>query len=149
MAHGDWLVAAQVAALVGVAVPGRARWSLPRSVRAAATTAVVVGSAFAGSAIAQHGRQITPRVAPPEGAHLLTTGAYGVSRHPIYAGLLLGAAGVAVLQRRAVPLIAAAALGVVLREKTRREDTELAARFGASYIEYRAAGFLPSAPRSA
>jgi protein-S-isoprenylcysteine O-methyltransferase Ste14 len=131
------LIAAQGAALAALAWPAPARWSLPAPVTALAVTVTAAGGALALAGLAPHGTRITPRVEPPSDAELHTSGAYRVSRHPIYAGLLLGGAGVAVLRRRPEPLVAWAALVAVLDAKTRREERHLAERFGATYERYR------------
>lgn len=131
------LIAAQGAALAVLAWPGPGRWSLPAPVTASALVAAAAGGALALAGFAPHGTTITPRVEPPSGAALHTGGAYRVSRHPIYSGLLLAAAGLAVLRRRPEPLVAWAALVAVLDAKTRREERHLLARFGAEYERYR------------
>ncbi len=134
---GDRLVAAQAAALAALAWPGRPRWALPRALRALAAAVGVAGGALAAWAASAHGPRLTPRVEPPDDAVLLTTGPYAVSRHPVYAALALGTAGVAVLRRRPEPLLAWAALVVVLDRKTRHEEQRLVARFGDAYARYR------------
>lgn len=131
------LIAAQAAALAALAWPGRVRWSLPDPVAVAALTATAAGGALALAGLAPHGTSITPRVEPPSGTGLHTGGAYRVSRHPIYTGLLVGGAGVAVLRRRPGPLAAWVALLGVLHAKTRREERHLVERFGADYERYR------------
>lgn len=131
------LIAAQGTTLVAIAWPARARWSLPAPVTASALVATAAGGALALAGLAPHGTAITPRVEPPSGAGLHTGGAYRVSRHPIYTGLLVGAAGLAVLRRRPEPLVAWAALVAVLDAKTRREERYLLERFGAEYERYR------------
>jgi protein-S-isoprenylcysteine O-methyltransferase Ste14 len=131
------LITAQAAALTALAWPGRARWSLPAPVTVAALAAIAAGGALALWGLAPHGTSITPRVQPPSGTGLHTGGAYRVSRHPIYTGLLVAGAGVAVLRRRPEPLVAWLKLLVVLDAKTRREERHLVERFGADYERYR------------
>ena len=131
------LIAAQGVALGGLAWPGRAAWSLPAPAGGLALLAVAAGGALALAGLRPHGTRITPRVEPPSGTGLHTGGAYAVSRHPIYTGLLVGGAGVAVLRRRPEPLVAWAGLVAVLDAKTRHEERHLTARFGAAYDRYR------------
>jgi protein-S-isoprenylcysteine O-methyltransferase Ste14 len=69
----------------------------------------------------------------------VTTGAYAVTRNPIYTGLAAAAVGAALLRRRAAPLACAALLAGVLTAKTRLEETALEQRFGARYRAYAAA----------
>lgn len=137
MDRADLLVAAQAAALTGVLWPGHGRWSLPAAATAAAGALVLSGGALALAGAAPHTR-LTPRVRPPAGARLVTTGVYGWTRNPIYVGLTAGTWGVAVLRRRGGPLVASAALTVVLAAKSRLEERALAERFGRAYLDYAA-----------
>jgi protein-S-isoprenylcysteine O-methyltransferase Ste14 len=136
--RNDAVVAAQLACLAGLAWPGRPRWPLPRPVVAASAAATATGAALLLAGAASQGRRLTPRVDPPAGARLLTRGPYALSRHPMYAGLLLAGAGVAVLRRRVEPLLAEVGLAAVLHVKSGLEERSLRARFGAAYDEYAA-----------
>lgn len=138
MQRGDPLVAAQVTALAGIGWPGRARWRLTVAVRAGAAGAVLVGAALGAVAAAAHGGRLTPRVSPHPEAALLQHGPYRWSRHPVYAGLLLAAAGAAVLRARPEPLVAAAALAGVLHVKVGHEEVALRQRFGPEWVVYAA-----------
>lgn len=137
MDPADRIVVAQAASLAGLAWPGSGRWTLPSPVRLLALTLTGAGGAFSVLAARPHGRRLTPRVAPPSEAELLHTGPYAISRHPIYAGLVVAGLGFAVLRRRLEPLLAWAALVGVLTVKTSREEVHLAARFGERYEQYR------------
>lgn len=134
----DGVVVAQALGLAALAWPGRARWSLPAPLTVGAAGVTLAGAGFAAVAGAAHGTRLTPRVEPPDGAPLLTSGPYALSRHPVYGGLLAAGAGWAVLRRRPEPLVAWAALLGVLTVKTRREEVRLAARYGPTYEAYRA-----------
>lgn len=134
----DLLVAAQLASLAALAWPGRARWSLPALVRTGAGAALAGGLAVVAASGARLGEGLTPRVAPPLDAVLRTDGPYAVSRHPLYAGLLVAATGAAVLRRRPEPLAAMALLSGVLHVKAGAEERELRWRFGAAYDTYAA-----------
>lgn len=138
MERDDLLVAAQFTLFGVLALPGRARWRVPKAARAFALAALAGGGALAVAGVHSHGRTITPRVAPPSNADLLTTGPYRWSRHPIYGGLVLAAAGLAVLRARPLQWVALTALAGVLWVKTGREEVRLLARFGGPYAEYRA-----------
>ena len=136
MAHTAPLLAAQALSGAAIAWPGRSRWLLPVPLRVAATSAAVAGAALALAGAAQQRGQLTPHVEPPQRAQLVTSGAYRLSRHPIYVGLLTAAAGTAILRRRPEPLVALAVLAAVLHRKVALEERWLAARFGAEWQEY-------------
>lgn len=136
--RSDLLVAAQLAALAGLAGPGRPRWPLPPVVSLGASAAVAVGAALAVASGSRLGADLTPRVDPPAGAGLRTDGPYGLVRHPLYCGLLAAATGVAVLRRRPEPLVALGVLSGVLHLKAGAEERRLEARFGAAYRDYAA-----------
>ena len=137
MDRADRIVVAQALALGGLGWPGRPLWSLPAAATGVATAACAAGGGLALLGACAQGARLTPRVEPPADAVLLDTGPYAVSRHPIYAGLLAAAAGVAVLRRRPEPLVALAALTAVLWAKTGREEVRLRSRFGTAYEDYR------------
>jgi protein-S-isoprenylcysteine O-methyltransferase Ste14 len=137
MERSDGLVAAQAVALAGVLWPGQARWPLPVPVTVAASVLIVAGGTLALAGAAPHTR-LTPRVRPPADARLVTTGAYAMTRNPIYVGLTTGAWGLAVLRRRPGPLASAGALTAVLAAKSALEEGVLAEAFGEPYLEYAA-----------
>jgi protein-S-isoprenylcysteine O-methyltransferase Ste14 len=136
--RGHLLVTAQFACFAGVAWPGPAQWDLPMPVRLGAAGLAVAGGALALAGAGRLGRRLKAHPAPhPEGT-LRTDGAYRFVRHPIYSGVLLGCAGVAVLRERPEPLVAVAVLTGVLTVKTRYEERLLRAHFGPAYDDYAA-----------
>jgi protein-S-isoprenylcysteine O-methyltransferase Ste14 len=134
----DVAVAAQAVTTAALAWPGRGRWTLRPLIRAGAAVVTAAGGVLFVAGLRSQSSQLTPRVTPPAAARLLTDGPYRFSRHPIYAGLLISAAGVAVLRRRLEPLLAWAGLAAVLHVKTGMEERRLHARFGAAYSSYAA-----------
>ncbi len=111
---------------------------------------VAVGTCLALAGAVQLGRQGRMHPAPPPSATLRTGGAYGLTRHPIYMGLVSAAAGVALVRARPEPLAASVALAAVLTGKARYEERLLHDRFGAAYAAYRerVPGGLPALPAS-
>jgi protein-S-isoprenylcysteine O-methyltransferase Ste14 len=138
LGRADVLVAAQLLSAAGLLWPGRSRWRLPRPVTAGCLAAAAGGAVLAGEAVRVLGRDLTPFVEPRTGARLATDGPFAVSRNPVYAGMLIGGAGVAVLRRRPEPLVAFAVLAAVLHVKAGVEELRLRARFGARYDAYAA-----------
>jgi protein-S-isoprenylcysteine O-methyltransferase Ste14 len=135
---GSALVGAQVLCVSALAWPGKPRWRLPRPVRVGAVLTILAGNAVAAAGSLGLGRHLAALPAPREDAVLRTDGAYGVVRHPIYAGLLVASTGWAVHRARPEPLMAAGLLSVVLHVKAGHEERLLRAHFGAAYDTYAA-----------
>jgi protein-S-isoprenylcysteine O-methyltransferase Ste14 len=141
--RGEWYVVVQSILFVLIAVgPG---WidvhpHLPAVWRG---VALVIGLALgaAGLLLAVAGvlglgsnLSIFPR--PKDNATLVRTGAYSVVRHPIYAGLIIGAVGWALLNVSLVTLIYAVVLFAFFDVKSRREERWLTEKFP-EYAAYR------------
>jgi protein-S-isoprenylcysteine O-methyltransferase Ste14 len=67
---------------------------------------------------------------------LVTTGAYGVIRHPSYLGLLINSLGWALAFRSAVGVLLMALLIPPLLARIRSEETLLHTHFGGEYDAY-------------
>ncbi|TSD87308.1 isoprenylcysteine carboxylmethyltransferase family protein [Mycobacterium sp. KBS0706] len=83
------------------------------------------------------GRRFSGLVAIQPGHTLVTTGIYGVIRHPSYLGLLVGALGWALAFRSAVGVMLALLNLLPLLARIRAEERLLAHQFGAEYQAYR------------
>ena len=79
------------------------------------------------------GRYWTGRVAFSEGQPLIRTGPYRFVRHPLYAGILAGAAGTALVLGRVRGLLALLLLVAAYRRKIDYEEAALRDYFGAQY----------------
>lgn len=79
---------------------------------------------------------LTPFPKPLPGASLVDTGAYGLVRHPIYGGLILGATGWGMFMASPLALLLALMLAVFFDLKSRREELWLAEQF-TEYVAYR------------
>lgn len=97
---------------------------------------VVAGAPLAVAGLAALGRSLTALPYPVDDARLVQTGAYGIVRHPIYAGLILMSFGWGLYRASWLVLLYAAALFVLFDLKSRREERWLTERF-AEYPEYR------------
>lgn len=73
---------------------------------------------------------------PRDDARLVEVGAYRLVRHPIYGGLILGAAGWSLLMASPAALAGAAVLFAFFDLKSRREEAWLVARYP-GYEAYR------------
>jgi protein-S-isoprenylcysteine O-methyltransferase Ste14 len=83
------------------------------------------------------GNRFSGLVAIQPGHTLVTSGVYGVIRHPSYLGLLINALGWALAFRSGVGLLLTALLIPPLFARIRAEERLLHAQFGAEYEVYR------------
>ena len=83
------------------------------------------------------GRRFSGLVAIQPGHTLVTTGAYGVIRHPSYLGLLISSLGWALAFRSAVGVLLTALLIPPLVARIRAEEKLLRTQFGGEYDAYR------------
>ena len=84
------------------------------------------------------GNRFSGLVAIQEGHALVTTGIYGVIRHPSYLGLLIMSLGWALAFRSSAGISLTAFLLVPLIARIHAEETLLQSHFGAEYERYRA-----------
>ena len=83
------------------------------------------------------GRRFSGLVAIQPGHTLVTTGAYGVIRHPSYLGLLIGSLGWALAFRSGVGVLLTALLVPPLLARIGAEERLLRTQFGGEYDAYR------------
>ena len=90
------------------------------------------------------GASLTPLPHPKGDARLVQGGIYGHVRHPLYAGLVVGALGWALFAASLLALAFSAALAVFLDLKARREEAWLRERYPL-YVHYarRVRRFVP------
>lgn len=132
------LVAAQFVLIIGLAVAPRGElWERSATVLAIALTLVAAGIVVAVVAGVGLGRALTPSPIPREGGDLTTTGVYALVRHPLYSGLLLLGAGLAIIGASWMHGVLLVALVALLSVKARVEERMLLVRFP-DYAEYAA-----------
>lgn len=142
--RGEGWVAIQVVIFAWI---GGAGLLLPGSLSGAArVVAVVVGLALiaAGGLLAvtatlalQGHDALTAAPRPRDEARLVEGGVYGLVRHPIYGGLILGGIGWSLARASVVALAGSVALLAFFDLKRRREEAWLEERF-AGYAAYKA-----------
>jgi protein-S-isoprenylcysteine O-methyltransferase Ste14 len=84
------------------------------------------------------GNRFSGLVAIQPGHTLVTSGVYGVIRHPSYLGLLVNSLGWALAFRAGVGVLITALIIPVLLARIRAEERLLHSQFGAEYAAYRA-----------
>jgi protein-S-isoprenylcysteine O-methyltransferase Ste14 len=84
------------------------------------------------------GRRFSGLVAIQPGHTLVTSGVYGVIRHPSYLGLFVNSLGWGLAFRSLVGVLLAALTNPLLLARIRAEEALLRAQFGAEYDAYRA-----------
>ena len=139
--RGEGWVAIQVVLLGAIAIAG---WLLgPDWAESASDWSAVIGvgllvggAAQAAMGVVHLGGSLTPLPHPRSDAELVESGVYRVVRHPIYGGLIMGAAGWALVSASLATLALAGLLWVFFRLKSAREEAWLLERFP-SYAGYR------------
>jgi len=138
--RGEWYVVVQMALLALIAlaplVPGQPDWPLALAARGLGLLLGVAGLALALAGLLGLGRNLSALPHPIDDAQLVVGGVYGLARHPIYGGLMAGSLGWALLANSLLSLVFALGLWLLFEFKSRREETQLLARFPA-YAGYR------------
>lgn len=142
--RGEWYVVTQSFLFALIALgPGwfDVRADLPGPLRAITVAGGLalgaLGLALAMAGLLRLGNNLSVFPHPKPNAALVQTGAYRVVRHPIYAGLIVGAVGWALLNASLVTLVYAGLLFAFFDIKSRREERQLARAFP-EYDAYRA-----------
>ncbi len=138
-----------LAALVVAVVIADARlWPVGTIAVVVAAVLILGGGTVAVLGVVGLGSSLTASPVPLRDNVLTTTGVYGLVRHPIYSGLLLGALGLVALAASVLAIVLWVALLVLLAIKARWEERMLRASH-ASYAEYGAhtGRFIPGVGR--
>jgi protein-S-isoprenylcysteine O-methyltransferase Ste14 len=96
----------------------------------------VAGLLFAVWARVHLGRNWSRSVTIKEGHELITTGPYGVVRHPIYTGILTGFLGTAIAISQVRGFIVVVLIFFVFWLKLRMEEQWMRSQFGETYAAY-------------
>ncbi len=131
--RGEGWVAIQLVLLGLVAVAGLAgpAWG---GAAASVSTAVGLVAMASGAVLAilglvGLGTALTPLPHPRDGATLVESGAYRFVRHPIYGGIVIGAAGYGLMMASPLAVAGAVVLLGFFRLKSSREEAWLADRY--------------------
>lgn len=110
-------------------LPWGALWSRGVGTLVLGLALVALGVGIALAAGAGLGRTLTPSPIPKADGQLVTSGVFGLVRHPIYSGLLVLGLGLVVIGASVLHLIAWVALLSVLMAKSRFEERMLADQY--------------------
>jgi protein-S-isoprenylcysteine O-methyltransferase Ste14 len=138
--HGEGWFAAQLVLFAAIAAAGAAGPEWQGTLRAVSSVAGLVlmagGGFLAVRGVLDLGTNLTPFPKPLARAALVECGAYGVVRHPIYGGLIMGAVGWGLALASLPALALAFVLAAFFDLKSRREEAWLEEKF-AGYPAYR------------
>ncbi len=96
----------------------------------------IAGLLFAVWARRHLGSNWSRSVTIKQGHELITTGPYGLVRHPIYTGILVGFLGSAIASSQVRGFIAFALIFLAFWLKLRMEEQWMRAQFGETYANY-------------
>lgn len=141
-AKGEWYVVIQVVlfgvvAFAPATLPGQEPWSgLWRSISLIIGFALIgVSGVLAFTGLLNLGSNLTAVPRPKHDAHMVEHGAYGVVRHPIYSGIILGALGLGLLRGGWLALFYGLILFLFFDIKSRREEVWLREKYD-NYVDY-------------
>lgn len=147
---GHWAISVAGFALLFTSIGARMRahlgeisrhvtlWATPPWLCWIAFAAILAGFAFCWWARLHLGSLWSLSVARKEGQRIVRDGPYGLARHPIYTGLILAAAALALETGSAVAMAGAALITLGLSRKARLEERFLREELGAdAYDDYR------------
>jgi len=131
-----------------VLLPGANHWPTPGWLQAVASVVVFGGFALMGIAALGLGRSLTPTPVPVSYGELQTGGMYRWMRHPIYTGVLMLVAGLAMRSGKLVHLVIAVGTFVFFDRKARWEEARLAEKYS-GYSDYaqQTPRFIPRSQR--
>jgi protein-S-isoprenylcysteine O-methyltransferase Ste14 len=97
---------------------------------------LAIGGILGTGGVLALGKNLTAFPRPLEGGALVTSGVYGIVRHPIYSGLIFGTLGWSIFRANLVGIILSIALFLFFDLKSRREEVWLTEAYP-GYPEYR------------
>lgn len=150
--RGEWWLIAQLllitAHLLPAAPPPAALGLIwPPALALLGWATLALGLLLAAQSFVHLGASLTPLPEPMAGAPLVTSGAYGRCRHPLYQAILICSLGMTLALGSLLHLALLLSLALVLSSKARREERRLI-EIHPGYGAYRAstAAILPGVP---
>ncbi len=108
---------------------------VPIWLRAIGFLILCIGGILGTLGVLSLGQNLTAFPKPKEGGHLVRSNVYGMVRHPIYAGLILGTLGWSLLMGTILGVALAILLFLFFDLKSRREELWLAESYP-DYVSY-------------
>jgi protein-S-isoprenylcysteine O-methyltransferase Ste14 len=150
--HGEWWLLGQLS-LIALhllpPLPAPASYGIvwPLALRLVGWSTFGLGVLLAAQAAFNLGPSLTPLPEPMAGAALITNGAYGRCRHPLYQAILVCSLGSVLALGSLLHLVLLLALAVLLSGKAAREEQRLL-QIHPNYSTYRAttAAIIPRFP---
>lgn len=106
------------------------RVEMPLFVQILGGALFITGGVIAGSGVLHLGSNLTPYPKPKDGAHtLVTSGMYGIVRHPIYSGIAFAALGWTLWWGTLLGIALAILLFIWFDMKSRREEKWLVEKY--------------------
>jgi protein-S-isoprenylcysteine O-methyltransferase Ste14 len=137
-----WVLAQMVLLLVFAGVPrlvpdGVMPLPLPvvYGVKGVAVAIALLALILLGKGLVDLGQNLTPLPYPRDNGQLVQTGVYGIVRHSLYSGLILGTFALGLWWLSITHLAVVAALFLVLNAKASKEESWLTERYP-EYSEY-------------
>jgi protein-S-isoprenylcysteine O-methyltransferase Ste14 len=150
--RGEWWLSAQLVLIAAHLLPpwpapGSWGYAWPLPLAALGVGLFVLGLLLTVQAFWRLGPSLTPLPDPKPGAALITAGAYGRCRHPLYQAIVICSLGVTLALGSLLHLALLLGLCAVLGGKARREERQLLP-LHPEYAAYRAAtpAILPGLP---
>jgi protein-S-isoprenylcysteine O-methyltransferase Ste14 len=121
--RGEGWVAIQLLLFVAILLsPVVQEFAFPLWLRLLGLPFLALGGILGTLGIFGLGQNLTAFPRPKEGGYLVSTGVYGIVRHPIYSGLVFGTLGWAVLTDTLLGIALAVVLFLFFDQKSRREE---------------------------
>jgi len=117
-----WFLLQLALFLVILVAPQATCFACPRWLKGLGAVSLVAGGVLGTWGMLALGRNLTPFPKPVEGGGMVTHGPYRFVRHPIYAGLILGTLGLALVRANLFGLGLSAVVFVFFDRKSRREE---------------------------
>jgi protein-S-isoprenylcysteine O-methyltransferase Ste14 len=103
-------------------VPFKISMHLPNVIRYLGISFMVIGIGLASYAVISLGSNLKPSLSPRIGGFLITTGLYGIVRHPAYSGVAIAALGYSFWMNDAVRVVLTGALCILFDYKSKIEE---------------------------